>query len=62
MFGRCQILNSARRTAATTEHHTTGGCVWLLSILLILWELMSDCWARAALTCLYAQIMRSLCT
>lgn len=62
VFERCQTIRSARRRAGTPEHHTTGGCVWLLSILLILWGWMSGCWARAALTCLYAQIMRSLCT
>jgi hypothetical protein len=38
VFGRCQIIRSARRTAVTPEHHTTDGCVWLLSISLIL------CW------------------
>ncbi|BDY56064.1 hypothetical protein MUTS5_45380 [Escherichia coli] len=35
VFEHCQILNSARRTAATAEHHTTNACVWLLSISLI---------------------------
>jgi hypothetical protein len=36
VFKDCQILRTARRRAVTPEHHTTDGCVWLLSISLIL--------------------------